>query len=199
MIDQNKLHAYVDWMKERLDEIDATLASLESSATAMQADARTKADAALTAMRSARDVFRKSLKEHAQSSEAAFERSKAARDVQWTAFEGSVQLFLEGAGKQAKQQQDTFHARADAQRKAWHAAMDKLHKDANNLSAKHRSEIEAALKQMKSEADVATAKLEKLHKAGGESWVAFKTALTETRTSLEHAIQTVHDAFKRAA
>ena len=78
MTDQNKLHAYVDWMKERLDEIDATLASLESSATAMQADARTKADAALTAMRSARDVFRKSLKEHAQSSEAAFERSKAA-------------------------------------------------------------------------------------------------------------------------
>ena len=199
MTDQSNLHVYMDWIKERLDEMDATLASLENTATKMQADSRVKADSALKDIRSARDTFRTSLKQHADASKDAFNRSKVALEEQWTAFETNVQTFMEAAGKQAKQQQDTFHARADAQRKTWQAMMDKLQHDASSLAAKHRPEVETALKLMKSEADVANAKLEKLHQAGSESWVAFKTALGETRASLERASQAVHEAFKRAA
>ena len=54
MADQSKMHVYVDWIKQRLDEMDATLASLENTATKMQADTRVKSDGALKEMRSAR-------------------------------------------------------------------------------------------------------------------------------------------------
>ena len=49
---------------------------------------------------------------------------------------------------------------------------------------------------MKVEADAAKTKLDK---AGGESWAAMKTALTETRTALDKAQQAVHELLKRVA
>ena len=36
---QSSIHFYLNWAKERIDEMDATLASLESKASEVQADA----------------------------------------------------------------------------------------------------------------------------------------------------------------
>jgi hypothetical protein len=52
---------------------------------------------------------------------------------------------------------------------------------------------------MKVDADAAKAKLDKLEKAGGESWAAMKSALTETRTALDKARQAVYESFQRVA
>jgi len=46
MSDQSAIHPYLNWAKERLDEIDATLASFEHRATKLQTDARAKAEKA---------------------------------------------------------------------------------------------------------------------------------------------------------
>ena len=37
---QSNIHFYVNWAKERLDEMDATLTSFESKVAEVQADAR---------------------------------------------------------------------------------------------------------------------------------------------------------------
>ena len=63
MSSQSTIHPYLDWAKERLDEIDATLASFEHKAEKLQADARPKAEKASADMRAARDQFQKSIKE----------------------------------------------------------------------------------------------------------------------------------------
>jgi hypothetical protein len=199
MSSQSTVHPYLDWAKERLDEIDATLASFEHNAAKLQADARTKAEKAMVAMRAARDDFRKSIKEQGQASEAAIASSKKALETQWTAFEGGVLSYLDATGQQAKEQDAAFRACADAQRKAWHEAIDKLHKSATNFAADRRDEIETAVKHMKVEADAAKTRLDKLHKAGGESWAAMKSALAETRAALDKANQTVHESLKRVA
>jgi hypothetical protein len=43
MRNQTSTHFYIDWAKERLDEMDATVTSLESKLGSVQADARDKA------------------------------------------------------------------------------------------------------------------------------------------------------------
>jgi hypothetical protein len=190
---------YLGWLKERLNEIDATLASFEHSAKKLQADARTKAEKALADVRAARDDFQKSINEHGQATEAAFASAKKALEARWTAFEAAVPTFLEAAGQHAKEVEAAFRARAEAQRKAWHETIEQLNKSAKNLSDKGREEIATAVKHMKVEADAANARLEKLDKAGGESWAALRTALTETRAALDKAQQSVHESLKRVA
>ncbi len=198
MTSQNTMHAYLDWVKERLAEIDATLTSFKTSAAKLQADARTKAEHAIADMRTAGDVFRRSMKEYGQAGEAAFTRSNEALEKQWTAFEASVQTYLDVTGKRVSDQQAIFLARAAAQHKAWQEAIDKLHKGTVSFAADRRSDIEEAVKHMTTEAAAAKVKLDKLHKAGGESWTAMKSALSETRASLDRTNKAAHDAFKRA-
>ena len=88
--------------------------------------------------------------------------------------------------------------RADAQRKAWREAIDKLENTTAGFAADRRAEVESAMKRMKAEAAAAEAKLDKLSRAGTKSWAAFRAALGETRTAFDHANQQVYDAFKRA-
>jgi hypothetical protein len=97
-----------------------------------------------------------------------------------------------------EQQKTAFQVRADAQRKAWQEAIDKVENTASGLAADRRAEVESAVKRMKAEAVAAEAKLDKLSRAGSESWAAFRKALGETRTAFDHANQQVNDAFKRA-
>ena len=44
MAEQSRMHFYLNWTKERIDEMDAALASLEVKASQVQADSRVKAD-----------------------------------------------------------------------------------------------------------------------------------------------------------
>jgi len=44
MATQSSIHFYLNWAKERIDEMDATLASLETKLSEVQADARVKAN-----------------------------------------------------------------------------------------------------------------------------------------------------------
>jgi len=52
---------------------------------------------------------------------------------------------------------------------------------------------------MKTQADAAKLKFDKLYEAKGESWVALKTALSESRAALDRAYQAAQEAFKRAS
>jgi hypothetical protein len=199
MSNRSSIHSYLDWAKERLDEIDATLASFEDNAAKLQADASAKAQKAMADMRAARDDFRKSIKENGQESEAVIATSKKTLESQWTSFEEGVLAYLEATGQKAKEQEAAFRACAEAQRKAWHDTIDRLHKSGKNLVDKQRNEIETAVKNLKSESEAAKTRLDKLNKTGGESWAAMKAALAETRAALDKANQAVHDSLKRVA
>lgn len=66
------VYFYLNWAKERIDEMDATLASLEAKVSEVQADARAKANQALGDMRKKRDDFRDTLKKQADANEAVW-------------------------------------------------------------------------------------------------------------------------------
>jgi hypothetical protein len=177
-----------------LDEIEATLASIESRLHS-RASVHPEAQSAMVDMRTARDAFRSSIEE--QLDPASLARSKADLEGQWAAFEDSVQNYLDSVDRQVTQQETVFRARADAQRKAWSQAIDNLHKSAARFAADRRSDIETAVKHLESEADAAKIKLDQLNKAEGASWAAMRLALAETRAALDRAHRSILDALER--
>jgi ElaB/YqjD/DUF883 family membrane-anchored ribosome-binding protein len=199
MSTQSNVHFFVNWAKERLDEMDATLASLEGRAAEVQADLRDKADKVLAELRKNRDGFRDTIKKQAQSNEAAWTSVKTKLESEWSAFEAEAKKYVESYGERFELQQATFKLQAEAQLKAWREAADKFASAAGEFAAESRGEIEANVKRMKADAIAAEEKLQKLNQAGAKSWSALMEALTETRAAFDRANQAAREALKRAA
>ena len=81
MSQHSAIHFYLNWAKERIDEMDATLASLEAKVSELELDARTKANQALADMRKKRDDFRDTLKKQADAHEAVSIQEKAQLEI----------------------------------------------------------------------------------------------------------------------
>jgi hypothetical protein len=199
MSTQSSIHFYLNWAKERIDEMDATLASLESKVSEVHADARVKANQVLTDLRKKRDDFRATVKKQAEANEATWIKEKARLETEWSAFESEVKKYVESFGKEIEQQQAIFQRQANAQAKAWRDAADQLRVAAKNFAAERRAEIEVVVKRMDADATQAEEKLWRLNQAGSQSWSALTTALRETRAAFDRANQAAQDAFRKAA
>jgi hypothetical protein len=196
---QSNIHFYVNWAKERLDEMDATLTSFENKVAEVQADARDRADKVLSVMREKRDEFRNIVKKQTEANEAGWVAAQAQLEAEWGSFETEAKKYVESFVKQVEQQQATFKLQAAAQLNAWREAADKLGSAANEFAAERRNEIDAALKRMNADAVAAEAKLLKLSEAGTQSWSVLTAALTETRATFDRANQALREQFKRSA
>jgi len=176
---QSSMHFYFNWAKERIDEMDAVLASLEAKAGEVQAESRSKADLLIADLHKKRDEFQEVAKKQADAGEAAWLRTKSQLEGTWNGFEIEVKKYVETFGKQV--QQTTFQNAAAAQLKAWRDAAEKIHNAAAALAVDRRSDIDATLTRMKADASKAEANLQELKRAGTESWVALNGALAESR------------------
>jgi len=192
------MYSYLNWTKERLDEMDATLASLEAKASQVKADSKAKADHLIADLKKRRDEFQVKVKAQAQAGGAALQAIKTQLEPQWQAFEAHVKTYFETVGKQIELQQATFRDVATAQVKAWREAADKVHDAAAKVATEKRANVDAAVKQMKADAAEAEAQLQKLKQAGKESWAALSAALAESRKAFDQANQKVSDELKRA-
>jgi hypothetical protein len=199
MTTQSNIHFFVNWAKERLDEMDATLTLLEGKVGGVQADARDKANKVLADLRKKRDDFRDTVKKQSEANEAAWISAKTKLESEWNVFEVEVKKYVESFGNQIEQQQAIFKLQSAAQLKAWREAANKLNSSAKDFAAERRGEIDAAVKRMNTDATAAEEKLQKLNQAGSQSWSALMAALTETRAAFDSANQAAVDAFKRAA
>ena len=197
---QSNIHFYVNWAKERLDEMEAVLTSFEGRIGEVRADARDKANKALADLRKGRDIFRDTVKKQAQANEAAWTSAKAKLEPEWNTFEAEVKKYVENFGKQVEQQRATFELQSAAQLKAWREAADKLAGDTRQFATERRAEIDNAVKRMQADAAAAEEKLQKqMEQMGAQSWSALMAVLTETRAAFDRANQAAREAFKRAA
>jgi hypothetical protein len=199
MVTQSDIHFFTNWAKERLDEMDAAVTSLEGRATEVQADLRDKAKTILGDLRMQYDDFQDTMKKQSGANEAALIQAKARLEADWRSFEAEVKKYVESFGEQIGHQQTIFKRQADAQLKAWREAADKLGNDAREFASERRDDIDAAVKRMSADAVEAEKKLEKLSQAGIQSWSALMSALTETRAAFDRANEAAREAFKRAA
>jgi len=199
MPEHSSMHIYLNWTKQRLDEMDATLASLEVKASQRKADAKAKADQLIADLKKRRDEFQAKCKAQGEASEAAWQAAKPQLESQWNGFQAQVKTYFETVGKQVEQQQTMFRDIAAAQVKAWREAADKFHDAATKMAAEKRASVDAAAKQMKAQAAEAEAGLQKLKQAGSESWTALSAALAQSRKAFDQANQKAWDSFKHAA
>jgi cell division septum initiation protein DivIVA len=159
MAEQSSMHAYLNLTKQRIAEMDATLASLEAKAGRVKAESKPKADQMLADIRKRRDEFQAKLKEHTQAGEAAIQASKAQLESQWHGFEAQVKMqaskaqlesqwhgferqvktYFDIVGKQIEQQQATFRDVTAAQAKAWQEAAGKFHSESSKAAAARRA------------------------------------------------------------
>jgi hypothetical protein len=199
MPEKSSMHAYMNWTKQRLDEMDAALASFEVKAGQQKADAKAKADQFAADLKKRRDEFQAKAKAQAEASEAAWQAAKPQLESQWNGFQAQVKTYFETVGKQVEQQQATFRDIAAAQLKSWHEVADKFHGAATKMATEKRAHFDAAVKQMKTDAAEAEARLQKLKQAGSESWATLSAALADSRKAFDRANQKTSDELKRAA
>jgi hypothetical protein len=199
MPEQSRMHFYLNWAKERIDEMDATLASVEAKASQLQADSKIKANQLIGDLQKRRGEFQAEVKKQAEAGEAAWQRVKPQLESRWNDFEAQVKTYIDTVGKQVQQQHATFRDVAAAQVKAWREAADKLGDAAAQVAAAQRANIDAALKQMKAGASEAESRFQKLKQAGSESWSVFGAALAESRKAFDRANQAAWEALKHAA
>jgi hypothetical protein len=178
--------------------MDATIAVFESKMKELQADARANAEKAMAEMRARREAFSEVFEKHKAESEAVWGRAMSDMNSEWNAFEVSFRKYADLAQGQAGQMEAAWRARAEAQMKAWHEAMERLSRDAMAFAAGRKGDVDAALERMKSDAKSADEKLHRLRQAGTESWSAAKQALEESRAAFDKAAQAAHEAIKRA-
>ena len=199
MAEQSSVHFFLNWAKERIDEMDAALASLEAKGSQVQAESKAKADQLIADLKQRRNEFQAVAKKHAAEGEAAWQRIRAQLESQWHGFEADVKKYFDTLGKEVQQQQATFRDVAAAQVKAWREAADKLHQEGTKVAAARRADVDAAINQMKSGAAEAEARFQKLKQAGRDSWSALSAALAESRNAFDRANQQAWEALKRAA
>jgi hypothetical protein len=193
------VHPYLNCAKQRIDEMDATLASLEMKAGQVQAESKVKADQLIAGLKKQREEFKAQLKKQAAAGEAAWQSNKAQFDSQWKAFETQVKTYVDTVAKQAPQQHALFRDVAAAQVKTWRKAADTIQDTAAKFAAGRRTDVDAAVKKMKADAAEAEARLQKLKTAGTESWASLSAALAESRKAFDSANQAAWDAVKKAA
>jgi hypothetical protein len=196
MPEQSSMHFYLNWAKERIDEMDAALASLEIKASEAKAGSEVKVDQIVADLKKRRAEFQNMLKTQSEAGEAAWARAKAELENQWHGFEAQMKSYFEGAGKQIEQQQVTFKEIAAAQAKAWGEAADRFREAAGKVAVARSADLDAALKQMKVDAADAETRLQKLRQAGSESWSVLSAALAESRKAFDQANRAAWDALK---
>lgn len=199
MAQQSSMHAYLNWAKERIDEMDAALASLEAKAGQAQAESKVKADQLVAELKKQRDEFQANVKKQTEASEAAWESNKAQLESQWKVFEAQVKTYVDTIAKQIPQQQAIFRDVAAAQVKAWREAANAIQDSATKFAAGRRADVDAAVEKMKADAAEAEARLQKLNQVGQQSWAALSAALAESRKAFDNANQAAWDAVKKAA
>jgi len=199
MAEQSSAHPYLNWAKQRIDEMDATLASLEAKAGEVQAESKVKANQLIAELKQQRDKFQAEAKKQTAAGEAAWKSNKAQFESQWKTFEAQVKTYIETVAKQAPQQQALFRDVASAQVKAWREAADTIQTTAAKFAAGRRADVDAAVQKMKADAAEAEARLQKLNQVGQQSWTALSAALAESRKAFDSANQAAWDAVKKAA
>ncbi len=199
MTTQSSVHFYLNWAKERIDEMDAVLASLEAKASKVRADSKVKANEIIADLKKQRDAFQAAVKKQSEMNETLWERTKPQLESDWNVFQAQVKSYIDTIGKQIEQGQTTFHDVAAAQVKAWNDAANQIHKEAARFATERRGVIDAAVKQMKADATEAEAGLQKLKQAGGESWTALSGALEESRKAFDRANDAAREALERAS
>jgi len=196
--ERSNIDAFVEWAKARLDEMAAGVKEFESKVGELDAAARADAEKAVGQAQQWIAEGKEQIKQVEAQGEAAIADARAYIEKTWGEFEAEANKWVE----QAKNQQATFEARANAQVKAWQDVVDTYMKHAAATHVENRAAAEAQIEQLKAEAKKAEAQINanvaELNKAGTASWAVMSKALDDSRKIFAQAIETTSKNLYKA-
>ena len=82
-------HLFSNWAKERLNEIEATLATIQSRVNTLQEETKKQADNTIAEMRAQQQVFQEMLKKQSAEGTANWTNLMHGLELNWASFEFS--------------------------------------------------------------------------------------------------------------
>src|SRR5271157_3382066 len=137
-------HQFLNWIKARLDEMDATLTLIEKSTAVLHADAKKQAEEIIAQIDTRRKAFEEAIRKQQPESEAAWAKAKTTLEADWASFEAAVEDYVKNSPLSV-QRGAVFKARAEAQRKAWDETISALQTKAGMAAAEGKEDLDAAL------------------------------------------------------
>lgn len=190
-------HEQLEWAKQKLGEIDATLASLENSVAGLNRDARADVEQALAKIKTARKAFSEKADTLRTDAKEAGEEAYAALEAKWTDVELGFQDYLTAAAGQADSVRKALVVRGEAQRVSWQKSLDVVRSSASEAIERARGDIDAIAAQLAETATKAEANLGKVSASGNESWKVIQHAIEETRAVHERAWKKISESFAK--
>ena len=195
---QSSVDVFVEWAKARLDEMAADAKVLQSRLGDLDASRRAQAEQAVAQINRWVGEGQAKIKEVQAQGEAAIADAQAYIEATWAKFQTEADKWVE----EAKNQQATFEARAQAQAQAWQNLVNGYVQRAAEVHAQNKVQAEAQVEQLKADAQKMqselNAKVDDLSKAGQASWGAMSQALDESRNAFAKAIEITAKKFNEA-
>lgn len=195
---QSSVDVFVEWAKARLDEMAADAKVLQSRLGDLDASRRAQAEQAVAQINRWVGEGQAKIKEVQAQGEAAIADAQAYIEATWAKFQTEADKWVE----EAKNQQATFEARAQAQAQAWQNLVNDYVQRAAEVHAQNKVQAEAQVEQLKADAQKMqselNAKVDDLSKAGQASWGAMSQALDESRNAFAKAIEITAKKFNEA-
>jgi hypothetical protein len=200
MSKQTHVDEYLEWSKQKLGEIETTLASLDGSVETLKHDARTEADRAIARIRTARDAFKAkvdAVRSDAAATKVITDDAYATIDAEWTEVELAFKDFLAAAADQASVVKKALTDRAKAQRQSWQSSLQAIRATALAAIDHASSEADTAIRRLAAETEKAEAKLGKVSAVGDESWKAIKNGLDEAISVYDRTWKKISEAVSK--
>lgn len=197
MFGHSSMHFQLSWVKERIDEMDAALASLEKSAKKTKSRSGSDARRLIADLKKRRARFAAIVKKQAKANDTAWRRSRTLLEAEWKTFEAETSRQFKTAAR-GSEQKALFRRASDVQTKAWREAVARLQDMTAAVMPARRTRVSTAVRQMKTEAAKAQARLRKLEGAGSVSWSAMQKALAVSRKAFDRANREAGHAIRRA-
>jgi len=195
-------HGAIDWTRERLSEIDATIATLEENARTLSNDARLRAEATLEKLRATRDAYRaeveRALADSQTRTQAQIAESQAALQGRWDAFEQDVEAYFTTVNSEVAVRKAVFEARLQAQLRHWQQAIDDLKASAATVAAEQRAALDARIAELQAQVDAAKARLAEVRQAGDAVWSDLRNSLADARRLFDRTYESVKATIDRA-
>ena len=187
-------HAFIEWAKHRLDEMDAGLAAMEEHMAALKDKARKEAAEGLSQARKWRDGFAARVKEVETKGEGRRQELGKYFDDAWANFEKEMENWA-AASEHAT---EGLNARAKALFAGWSATAQRYRTQAAAAADARHKQMNEAVTRLERDVAHYRANFEKLQGASTVAWAAMGAALRESSQAFETAAKTARAEFDTA-
>lgn len=198
MTEQSNTREAAAWVKQRLGELDAIIATIEKSAAQLKESSHKEVQFTLARLQQSRSriqSYSDNLRNEVDAARLhAGEALKSVED-EWLDVEVAFQHFLSTASGEAQAVRDALAARAHAQRQSWEQSLKDLRGQAREMVEKAREEFDEVYRRLSDEAEKFQGRIGDARDAGDESWKALKAGLAEVRDVQSRTFTKIKEAF----